>query len=213
MRGGKRPNAGRKPGSTVRPRAAAALLAATPEGGEPPLSTIEAMREALTEARQLAKTARAAGDAANHKYWFDRVAQIARDLAPYECPKLQAVMQVPPSDGTARVTRFPLLIFDSQRKPLDLELKPDNAAAPAPSPEPVESKPAADAEVVAGEVLPPSEEASKPDAPQSAEAKPDEPEPDAAAREAEAKVVWRRSQQWTALFGGVRQPCGSRHRW
>jgi hypothetical protein len=196
-RGGKRPNSGRKPGSVNRPRAAAALLAATPETG-PRESSIEAMREMLAEFRQLAKTAKAAGDVANHKSWSMAALQAARDLLPFEQPKLAAQWTLP-ADPSNKTTRFVLNIFDNQRRPLELPFPSDSAPEAEPKTE------AVTVDAVATEPGKPAEEWKLP------EVKPEEPPSDASGNG--DPHSWARAQHFQAFFGTTRQPCGSRHRW
>jgi hypothetical protein len=172
----------RRPDNSGRDAGAALLAAAEVADTAEPLSPLSVLRQRLAEYTALAATAKAAQDMAEYRVWSERSAQAARDLLPYE----------PPDPGN-KVTRFPLLIFDSQRRPLELEVRQsDNVAAPT-----AEAKTADPAAAATGEVLPPSEDAPKPEAP-PAEAKPEDPPPDPH-REG---FAWRR-RQYFAQFGGL----------
>jgi hypothetical protein len=185
--GGRRPNAGRKPGGHNRPRAAQALMQATqfPDDTSERPSAIQSLRELMAQYRALSETARKAGDMLNYRIWSKRVAEIAGMLLPHEVPRLAASWSLPAEGAGKAKTVFRLDIFDSQRRPLELPLPAD--AAPAASSEPAD-KPA---DAAAAEVLPPEPLAPASEAP---------PEESAPASDADAKLVWRRSQAWAAYF-------------
>jgi hypothetical protein len=124
----------RKPKADV--PGAALLTAASLDTAEQP-SPLSVLRQRLAEYTALAATAKAAQDMAEYRIWSERSAQAARDLLPYE----------PPDQGN-RVTKFPLLIFDSQRRPVNLELTASTTPAPAAD----EAKPA-DGEVIAHDAV------------------------------------------------------------
>jgi hypothetical protein len=112
-------------------------------------------------------------------------------LANFETPKLGAVMVQPAPDSP--VTRFPLKIFDAQRREVNLEFTASPAPAPAPS---------AEAKPVDGVLAP---EAAKPaEAPKPPETKPDEPTPDDAAsngNDGDDGSAWVRMQYFRQMTG------------
>ena len=140
---------GRPKGSVNYPKAQHALMRATsfPKNRGKTLTAISAMRSALAEASALASTARKAGDASAYRVWSQRVVEIARDLAPYETPKLSATL-TSPVDTSRKLTDFVLTIFDKPRSPpvrqieaTATEVSPpaDTVAAdPTPGPKPAE---------------------------------------------------------------------------
>jgi hypothetical protein len=96
------------------------------------LSALQVLRQQLADFTKLARTAKRAGDVANFKIWSALAAQVARDVAPYESPKLSATIQaVPPSEKLD----FYLRIFERERTPQPpaIEARPvaENTTAPA----------------------------------------------------------------------------------
>jgi len=147
-----RPNAGRKPGSKNYPKAQKALLQATFPKIEvltkaERASAVPAMRRALDEAMALKDTAKRAGNMGDYKYWDRRVIDIAKELAPYQQPKLSAVMMAAPQP---KIIDFKFKIFEHDRRERlkQIEAQSNNNkiinAEPAPVKEaaPVEDKPA-----------------------------------------------------------------------
>jgi hypothetical protein len=165
MRGGRRANSGRRGNSTNRPKAGAALLAATKldDTAEHP-TAVATLRRLLAQFSSLAETARLANDAANFQLWSRRASEIAQALLPHETPRLNAIATVPAE--ASKLTEFRLSIFDERpRQPVQIEAKPVDiidqviAEERTPAPEPPKEEPKAEAPPTPS---PPPEEAPGP---------------------------------------------------
>jgi hypothetical protein len=134
------------------------------ETGDHPQS-IATLRRRLSEANALAKKAKAVGDIANYKNWFDRSVQIAEKLANYEAAKLQAILTTP-SPPEHQVTEITFRVFERERRPLQIEA----TATPV-----ADTAPAAEAKVIDADPVKLDRE-EKPTAPQAAPTAPPPPE-------------------------------------
>jgi hypothetical protein len=162
-------------------------------------TSIEMLRRTLQRYSALAEAAWQARNAAAFRVWSAAAERIAIALLPHEQPRLSPVAPAPAVSD--RPVRFPLAIFDSQRRPVNLELTANPMPVTAPEGN------SADVDVIDAV----AEAAKPPNLESPAMPQPEARSPDEAA--SDDALAWRRSQQWRAYFGTGRQPCGSRHRW
>jgi hypothetical protein len=120
MRGGARPGAGRKRGGRNRAAAETVLLARTEYVTGQKMLARDVLDWLMHQFQALAASAREANDAAGFIRYGTLARDVAKELAPYQSPKLTAVAALG-SASAEPATRFQLRIFDCQRRPLLLD--------------------------------------------------------------------------------------------
>jgi hypothetical protein len=166
MRGGARPNAGRKKGGINRAKAEAALMRKAEYRTGRKLLAKDVLVTLLDDFHALARAAKDNNDPAGFVRWSKAAVECAALLAPYQSPKLNAITTVPVQEEGPVV--FKLNIFDRERKPENLpSLPPPESATPSSEAKTIDVEPAKD--------KPPAEERS----PGAEEGKKDKPAPGA----------------------------------
>jgi hypothetical protein len=131
-RGGRRPNAGRKPGVPNRVKQQAGLMrvAATRKHGRGKLA-VDVLQKHMNRFDQLADEALKDGEPALFLRYSKQAIECAVSLSGYQTPKLSAVMTAPTQEWPINIK---LKIFERQRVPLkQIEHAPivDSTTAPA----------------------------------------------------------------------------------
>jgi hypothetical protein len=222
--GGHRKGAGRPAGSVNHAAQERALMAQVVVGRNPRKAmSLDVLRRRLQEFDNLATAARIGNDVTYSK-WAKLSVEVAKELINFEVPRLSATATLHATPLPAgHATKFPLRVFDSQRKPVDLNLEltaisdaPAASAAVgagAPDAAPAAAQPASE-NVNAGSDAPETNGAevlSQPEAPPSRRAwragvgwidTPEDVVVDETAAAAPADPAWVRMQAWRALTIG-----------